>query len=307
MQHHVNNLDSVLWPRCQTVSVVENRLDCVIDFERAYNLTDAYRYEPHTRFLNLKTQEDLVSFVRTWGPLYWVHHEGRTEPVSDINAYWKFQRWFVGLVKLVQMFEQPRSGLESLRESLREFLSAEKDWHGDALGAEIRSDSFRLPRDPEKWMPNDDEPLIRQFVALCIKSSLHISVTLQTTVRKRHCEVRAGPEVHTLQDAIQWMYWQDVFLRRPLLCCPECRTFFLPTTAHARKFCSFECAHRAAARKYARKKRSGAETVTIKKPIQREVTEARSDGAPSISSQSKPFDDAADLHKTVVTGPIGQS
>lgn len=267
VQHHVNAIPFGFWPRCRTVGIDRNRLQCVLDPARAYNFVDAYRYAPHKQFLNVKTEAGLAGFVRTWGPLYLVHHDKRSEPVSEIIVYWKFQRWFCGLVKLVQTFEQPRSGLKSLRESLREFLRAEKEWHVDDLGTLSLSYLFRVPQDPDQWVPNADEPLIREVAAFCVKTSLKVSVALQATVRARHCEVRAGPEVHTLQDAIQWMYWQDVFLKRPVLCCPECRTFFLPTTAHARKFCSFECAHRVAARNNARKRRAARRRLRSKNPF----------------------------------------
>lgn len=263
------------WPRCKTVSIAGNRLDCTLDSARTYSFTDAYRYAPHTQFLNLKTEAALVDFVRTWGPLYLIHHKRRSEPVSEIDVYWRFQRWLAGLVKLAQRFERARSEQESLRESLQEFVRAEGEWNGGDIGIVSLSLLYKVPQDPDQWIPKADEALIRKVAAFCIESSLHVSVGIRATLRTRHCEVSAGPEVRTLQDALKWMYWQDVSLRRPVLCCPECRTFFSPTTAHARKFCTSECAHRVAARNCARKRRAAQRRLAIQKTVQAEVMHAR--------------------------------
>lgn len=283
VQHHVNQSPLANWPRCKTVTVAGDHLVCVLDFAHTYKFTGAYRYAPHTQFLNLKTDEDLARFVRTWGPLYMVNDKGQSEPLSDISVYRRFQAWFGALVKLAYTFEQPRPEQESLRESLREFVSAEKEWSGNNMGIMAINLLYSVPQDhrsmraqrrvaaqdPDRWIPKADEAVIRQAAAFCIESSLHVSVGIRATVRTRQCEVRAGPEVRTLLDALKWMYWQDLSMRRPVLCCPECRTFFSPTTAHAQKFCTYECAHRVAARNCARKRRAAHRILRSRKLPQR--------------------------------------
>ncbi len=249
VQHHVNGY----WPRCRTVEIRENRLVCVLDDERrSYYLTDTYRYAPHSQFLNLKNDLDLVRFVCTWGPLYFVHENGRSEPVGEIETYWKFQRWLRAAARLVQALERSRSE----RESLLEFLNADRAWAGDDFLTDALNKLFSVPKDPEQWIPQASESLVRKVVPFCIESSLNVSATLRATRRGRRAEVTARWRVETLKDALEWMLWYDVFRERPLVFCRECGTSFQPRTAHLREFCSPECGHRVAARDYASRRRA---------------------------------------------------
>jgi hypothetical protein len=62
-------------------------------------------------------------------------------------------------------------------------------------------------------------------------------------------------KLRNLEDALQWMVWRDEWAEQPLQYCVECNDPFRPDTKHRRKYCSFECAHKVAARNWARQKR----------------------------------------------------
>jgi hypothetical protein len=68
--------------------------------------------------------------------------------------------------------------------------------------------------------------------------------------------VEAGWTISCLEDALRWMIWYDEFSKHPLVCCSECRTVFRRETAHSKKYCTHDCAHRATARVWQRKKRA---------------------------------------------------
>ena len=233
------------WPRAKEVGVHRNRLLFVLDDKRTYKLADAYRYAPHVQFINLKNNLELASFVRAFGPLYFVHQNGQSTPVTDTNIYWSFQRWLKSLVKLIEAFQESRSE----RESLLGFINADRQWSRDGSLALLLSYSFSLPKRPEQWIPKADKATVRKAMAHSIETSLHVRANLQAGSSK----VTTRWAINTLQDALKWMVWYDVFRQNPVLSCQECGEHFRPETKHLQKYHSPKCAHRAAARESARR------------------------------------------------------
>jgi hypothetical protein len=68
-----------------------------------------------------------------------------------------------------------------------------------------------------------------------------------------------------LADALRWMFWEDVFLERPIQFCIECQKLIINTSKHTRKYCLDGCGHRRTARESARRKREGERKHGIKK------------------------------------------
>jgi hypothetical protein len=69
--------------------------------------------------------------------------------------------------------------------------------------------------------------------------------------------VSASFNINSLEEALHWMVWQDVFQNHPFLFCEECRALFQPDSQHEKKYCSTGCARRKASRDYERRKRKG--------------------------------------------------
>jgi hypothetical protein len=81
------------------------------------------------------------------------------------------------------------------------------------------------------------------------------SLKLRVDSSKKGSFVRASIGVTSLEDALHWMVWQDVFQNHPFQFCAECRKLFQPDTRHEKKFCSPECAHRKTGREWQKRKR----------------------------------------------------
>ncbi len=68
VQHHINAIVAGSWPRCRDVILRGDVLHCTLDYSQSYGLVEAYKYDPHIRFANAKTEQDLIAFIRAWGP-----------------------------------------------------------------------------------------------------------------------------------------------------------------------------------------------------------------------------------------------
>lgn len=256
VQHHVNVLAPGAWPRCRSVMIRGEELHCDVDWQHLYHLEDAYSAQPHVAFLKIRTDEDLRAFTQKWGPLVLPSSPG-SEVTLPVRQSWSRQRRlaaFIGLVRSV------RDG-ENEREALEEFLTAESETWGITKGISlvILSRFFPALTDGRGAMPDvireAELKTIRAAVAAEIREApLPGSPGFDVRLR-RPGEVVARWKIDTLQDALRWMVWRDEWAGRPLTYCTECNTPFCPKTKHRRKYCSFECAHKVAARNWARQKR----------------------------------------------------
>lgn len=246
------------WPRCRNVTLRDGVLTCALDFERTYGLIEAYKYDPHIQFANAQTERDLIAFVRAWGPLI-VDPETPNVMHLRLSQCRALQRWFRALFDLLAAFKRA----EGEREVLQTFIEAE---YGTLRGlpAEIETNSllslrheFHIDGNILEWIRGADLRTVRA-VTDCLIPQLPIGPGKAYLVCRRehnHRYVEAGWTVSTLEDALRWMVWYDEFTQHPILCCQECRKVFRGETAHARKYCTHECGHRATARNWQRNKR----------------------------------------------------
>jgi len=258
MLHDVNADNNAKWPRCKAVRLDETDVVCVLD-DSLYSLTEAYRYAPHVRFLGVETPLDLLRFVHTYGPL----NGPLKGPESRIPAerYWLFQRKLKAFVKLMDTFKRSKGARDDLRDALLNFLQEDHreqellslPYSPQLTKAKLISDQFSLPEEPEIWVFHRDADVIREASAYCIRNGLWVHSGLNAIWRGRRPEIIATFELGSLYVALEWMIWQDVFRQKPLLVCQECGTVVRPKTAHERKYCSHECGHRVAARKWRRR------------------------------------------------------
>jgi hypothetical protein len=103
-QHHINANEEELargrWARC-TASIRGDQVVCELDYSRVYDLADAYIHSPHATFVNLKTEPELIDFLREFGPI-WQMAE------SALRYYWSFQNRLRALLKLLKAFTHRR-------------------------------------------------------------------------------------------------------------------------------------------------------------------------------------------------------
>jgi hypothetical protein len=256
---HVN-LFEVLWPRCCEVSISGANIHCVLDLGRTYDLVSAYDRDPHLQLISCETDEKLLRFVSAWGPLTLSWDDRQQGYCSaPVERYWTFQQWLKRIVALLSAFKNR----DQERESLRAFLQAEVA-RQQSLG--LRSDNAplfmglrslqKIEGDVLSWFDNTPMPKIRSAIAFVLQSlPLGATGSLQCTHRSGKPVVSAGWRISSLEEALDWMVWYDEFTQNPLVCCHACRKIFRPESAHARKYCSYECAHRIAAREWQRKRR----------------------------------------------------
>jgi hypothetical protein len=250
---HVTTDEPKGWPRCSQVEMQGEYLACVLDWERRYDLADN-RAQRHIRFLNLETDQDLVGFVRAWGPLWLAGSKEERQGAFPRSQYWAFQAKLTAEVKLVQSFNS--GGKATLQTALLEYIAADDGWNAVLLSlstftASTLGSIFAGSMDlkPEDWIPEADILRLRESVAWCF-GTFHLAFTLNAASPRGKPHLAWKPRIKTLADAIQWESWNTFTGARPLTICEECRTAFQPESAHPRKFCSYRCAHRTAMRKW---------------------------------------------------------
>jgi hypothetical protein len=237
--------------------------------------TEAYRYDLHIQFANARTDQELIGFLRAWGPL-WLSDAQKEEsmasyPISRVRA---FQRWLKAVMGLLAAFKSAHDE----RIALREFLEAEreKEDNSPAPAAEpiswmILKSRFEIAAAVPDWVSALPLEELRIATDLILRLVVLLPITGEFVFRRRHNrgEIEARWAISDLEEALSWMVWYDEFTRHPLICCQECRKVFRGTTAHARKYCSQECAHRATAREWQRRKRASSRTSSKKSTTRR--------------------------------------
>jgi hypothetical protein len=164
-----------------------------------------------------------------------------------------------GIVGLLNAFKNRDYERESLRAFLQSEIARLQSLGLPAGTAPLFRGLKLLPNtegDVLSWLDSRSLPDLRSAIAFVLQIvPLGATGFLQCTHRSRKPIVRARWSIPSLEEALGWMVWYDEFTRNPLVCCHACRKIFRPETAHTRKYCSYECAHRVAAREWQRKQR----------------------------------------------------
>lgn len=261
-KYHVNAIAAGEWPRCQEVRLVEGQLQCHLAFERTYKLLEAYRSGLHLRFLECDSDQQLVSFLKSWGPLYaewltlWETRDSVSIPLSRCRAE---QRGLRALIGLLTAFK--RSAGE--RAALQEYIEAEYELQFNSLAPSydpsavwLLKSTFRIEASVSEWAQSSNLPMVRSATMVALQNvPFMVGASLTCNRKAGRPQVEARWNVDTLEAALRWMVWQDEAIGRPTLCCEECRKVFRADSAHVRKYCSYECGHRVAARKWQKAKR----------------------------------------------------
>jgi hypothetical protein len=263
VQHRINTKEGE-WRPCQNVVLSDGVLHCTLALDRKYVLTEAYRDDLHISFSNIETDDDLRAFVHAWGPLYLTDEQRRRGTASfPLGPFRTFQRWLRALLNLLAAFKRA----EGERAALQEFIEAEFEYDRNSpvpallpqeppLLAGLRC-QFGISGDLVDWTQGAGLRAVRaatDFLVSCTPvGTPRAGLTCLRKPNRR--QIEATWAVSSLEDALRWMVWYDEYTKHSLVCCQECRKVFRAETAHARKYCSHECAHRATAREWQRRKR----------------------------------------------------
>jgi len=272
MQYHDHvNFSNAQWRSCRSVTLRDGVLTCSLE-EQSYDLTQAYENDLHIRLANAKTDDDLIAFVRGWGPLYLTEEEERSGvaylPLSRVRVT---QRWLRALLDLLNAFKRA----EDEKAALKEFISAECEYERNSPFPQVPPEPialsslrsrFGISGNVLEWVKGRNIKAVRAATDFLVPfAQVGPGFAHFTLRRQQHRRVEATWMAPlSLEDSLRWMIWYDEYTKHPLVCCPECRNVFRAETAHARKYCSYKCGHREAARNWQRKKRKAEKHVTRK-------------------------------------------
>ena len=169
------------------------------------------------------------------------------------------------LISLLTAFK--RSAGE--RAALQEYIEAEYECErnspltpsADPIAVTGLRSAFRIDGSVSEWVSSSNLSMVRSATMIALQTGPFVpgSASLTCSRKAGRAHVEARWNVDTLETALSWMVWQDESTQHPILCCQECRKIFRADYAHERKYCSYECGHRVAARKWqkAQRKRQG--------------------------------------------------
>jgi hypothetical protein len=249
MQYHDHV--TTYWPRCSSVQLHGEDLAYTVDWGRKYDLADK-RAQLHVRFLNLKTDQDLMGFMHAWGPLW------QTKPAQIItprSQYWAFQKRLKAGVELAR--NARFDDVAGLKAAILNCVAADDEYceqspagkpsEGGITAIFLSASCTRnLDWHPKEWIPHAALSVLRKAATECLSGRFGFLLRAEWKDGRLHYSWNS--EVPTLAQAIELELWNSLTGVRPITICDECRTAFLPASAHPRKFCGYKCAHRVAMR-----------------------------------------------------------
>lgn len=236
--------------------------NCELALDRQYDLVDAYTRFPHIQFLNCQTLDDLQSFTRAWGPLYLTSipdERALGKAARRIDECKAHRRWLQALKGMIEACR----GREDARRALAEFLAAEVDIDRtsniyrpgqDPIFHDLLRLQLNYEGDSVVWANSAEIDSVRKALIFCVESYVSAPIgCVRVEERRKGFEIKASFSLPSLWDAMKWMIWLDEWNGWPPPACLECHKIFPQLTAHERKYCSRDCAHRATNRKWRRR------------------------------------------------------
>ncbi len=216
------------------------------------------------QFLNCKTIADLRSFTRAWGPLYLDQTRGKEDirfgkAVRRLDECEAHRRWLRAVKRMIDACR----GIEDERNSLIEFLAAEVDMERTSntykpgkvpIFHDLLRLQYHFEGDAVTWATSSDADSVKKVLAYSVETYVRAplgSLAVETT--RKGFVVKPSFLLSSLWEALTWMLWFDEWNRWPPVACRECHKVFRPLTAHKKKYCTHECAHRATNREWRRK------------------------------------------------------
>jgi hypothetical protein len=252
-QQRTNAL-SVDWRSCQSVTLQDGVLHCLLEPQKAYDLAEAYEDNLHVRFANANSERELIDFIRAWGPLY--SNSWQAPPSGAVSLRLDLCRAYQNQMKVLIGALTAFKWKKGEREALEKVIEAESAFGSEALPPFVTV--FQIEGDVLEWVKKARLAKIRSAIRWFVNTIMTVQFPLRFDLRHKggRPQVLAGWNFLDLKEALLWMVWFDEFTKHPVICCEDCRTVFRGETARARKYCSAECGHRVTARKAMRKKRA---------------------------------------------------
>ena len=271
-RHHIDSC----WYPGTNVLVSKSEISCSIDQGNPYDLVQAFEDAPHVELMNLSCDQDWKAFVTRWGPLGISGIElrrGRSK--MRLDWCWAFQRRITAFSKLLGSF-----GKTEERARLQQFLAtaSEEAKHRDLgihnatlnfhaflttdafarqLAEQVGEEGSGLESLQCSWLEQADARAVHDAIGYLIQTTSFVSAPslyVRTVGKRRVVMARLG--LDNLEDSLEWMIWNGYWMKKPQLFCQECQRAFRPESAHPRKYCCNECAHRATDRAWRRKQRA---------------------------------------------------
>jgi hypothetical protein len=298
---HRHQLSPGTWAPADSVEIRENQLHFELCFDRVYDLLDApfqvpgeggHLRRPHVEFLNLRTENELLGFVKRWGPLAVSDDEVAEGHASQpIDGFWRYRYRLETLVNLLAAVHQGRNERSALAEFLQQrreqlvllvnFHARRKNWKNPRYSAFFRwledfAHAFWQIPELAQWAANQPSfqagsprgevvglladvplPYIRELVTLCVAHAVPPLIGVLELRRMRgKGETYPRFRADDLAEAMQCMIVIDEWSHHPVQLCAYCDRVFRPETNHERQYCSGKCARRVSSREYKRKMRA---------------------------------------------------
>src|SRR5579872_175887 len=263
LRKHVHGITADMWPRCSEVEIENGRIGYKLAKGRAYDLVKAYADEPHVRFANCNDDADFRAFLLGFGPLHLTEvnaaHGFGVVSLRDYQAGSRFLRALIRIMDACKKPQDPRAALAEFFAALTNNLSPgpwQEDFKLDISLSVISPLCGSVTTgDPAEWARRATAADVRKALASCVEGWFRSPNRwgFRVQPRGRVFDIEPSFELNSLWDGLRWMLFYDEWNQRPPVLCQECPTIFRPQTAHKKKFCCPECAHRAANRDWRRK------------------------------------------------------
>lgn len=260
IQKHINKHSDGIWYRCKRVSFEGDLSTWELSKTGRYDLFEAYRKRPHMQLIKAFDDDALRAFVKAWGPLR-VHLDSWSG-CDPIARYRRTRDVLTASVRLLASIDETEMQRRALHELVQLGDADDNAFHSFlgslrakfSIGGELQ---WGFDVNLQQWIA---AATARELETACVwlVSLLPLeqfSLKLAVDTANKGNVVRASMGITSLEEALHWMMWQDIFHNHPFQFCEECRTLFQPDNQHTRKFCSPECAHRKTGRDWQKRKR----------------------------------------------------
>lgn len=202
--------------RCRRVTLRNGRLFCEIDKMATYSLAEAYEQRPHILLAVVDSDQQLIDFIRDWGPL-----KLTDSPIAlgdsvenSLADSWLVQRGIKGTLDALRAFKLGRGE----REALIRLMTLEIDLYGKESAKktlEHMGKTLGIPGDVLEWAEVASIEGVREALDYMVDAGLWLSCTLHLrSDQDGSRRVRAGWNLGCLENALHWMIWWDEFTGR---------------------------------------------------------------------------------------------
>ena len=270
-------MDEGIWIRCRKVAIHGEHLVSELAHDSSYDLAGSYPKDPHVQFLNCRTDDDIVRFVRAWGPHY-LQKGGADDELQKGVVVRPMARYRADLrrFKGVKGILEAAKGNRDEREAVYEFFAADEEatefnpihTPGEPPYLQFSVKLWqRVEGNVFDWIRTGPISQVRAVLKFSVESEVSSSWSggVRVVPHKGRTKVVPCYRLSSLEEALSWMVWFDEWNASPPTACPACHTVFRPPSQHKKKYCSYNCAHRIAMQKYRERKQKSGRSAAAKR------------------------------------------